>query len=103
MNTAQAEPANVAARASTDFARMRVYKVTTVAHAHLELPASFTSGCGFLCHSSLLPFLERHSQQLEQASPFLVGFGAGDDGDFHAPHLVDLVVLNFREGQLLAQ
>src|SRR5579862_8165778 len=43
---------------------------------------------------------ERHTEQAEQAAPFLVGAGGRHDGDLHAAHLVYLVVVNLREDQL---
>src|SRR5260221_1793421 len=52
---------------------------------------------------SVFTITERHPHQLEQTAAFFVGFGGGDNGDLHAAHLVDFVVLDLREDQLFAQ
>ena len=46
--------------------------------------------------------LERHAQKAEQFPGFLVGLGGGDEDHLHAANLLNLVVLDLREDQLLA-
>ena len=46
--------------------------------------------------------LERHSEQTEQFLGFLVSLRGGHEYHFHAANLFYLIVLDFREDQLLA-
>ena len=46
---------------------------------------------------------ERSAHQGEQLARFFVVFGRGHEADVHAPDLVDLVVVNFRENELFLQ
>src|SRR5579875_3129959 len=45
---------------------------------------------------------EGHAQRLQQGERLLVGGGGGGDRDVHAPHLIDLVVVDLGEDDLLA-
>src|SRR5690606_11672091 len=104
---AQLELADVAARAATALA--------AVPHADIELAALFPVGHALLRHvnSYLLACsvlrtvdfqaLERHAQQAQQLPAFLVRLRRRDDGNLHSPDLVDLVILDLREEDLLAQ
>src|SRR5437899_7444830 len=44
---------------------------------------------------------EREAEGVEQGSPLGIGTGGGDDGDVHAPGVVDLVVVDLGEDELL--
>src|SRR3954469_6573085 len=46
---------------------------------------------------------EGHAQQLQQPLRFFVGLGSGDDAHLKAAKPVDLVVVDLRERELLAQ
>src|SRR4051794_1350504 len=48
-----------------------------------------------------LPGTEGEAERAQQGAGFVVGAGAGADGDVHAPHGVDAVVIDLREDQLL--
>src|SRR3979411_3352776 len=50
-----------------------------------------------------LPFPEWQTEPRQQAARLVVGAGCGHDGDFQPAELVDLVVVDLREDDLLAQ
>src|SRR5437016_14507221 len=50
-----------------------------------------------------LPLSKWHSESCQQASSLVVGACGGDDRDFKPAQLVDLVVVDLREHDLLAQ
>ena len=51
----------------------------------------------------LLPvlFAEGHAQRLQQFTAFFVAIGRGNDGDIHAPDLIDHVIVDLGEDNLL--
>ncbi len=103
MDTAQTESTNVRARATTNFARVRINELAAIANADLELAPGFTGDHRFFCHRRLpLILLERHSEQGQQTAAFFITLSSRDNRDFHATHFVDFVVLNLREHQLFA-
>src|SRR4029077_21035028 len=52
---------------------------------------------------SFLPLPEWHSETRQQAARLVVGAGCGDDRHFQPAEFVDLVVVDLREDDLLAQ
>src|SRR4029450_3446128 len=50
---------------------------------------SLSAKCG-----SLVVFTEREAERPQERATLVVGVGGGDDGDVHAAHRVDLVVVD---------
>src|SRR5712671_810959 len=71
------------------------------AHLELGLALLLVDEC-LLCHGLLLPFaFEREAEGVEKSLAFDIGLGGRHDRDVHAPGLIDLVVVDFREDELL--
>uniref|UniRef100_A0A0N4Z1E8 Peptidase A2 domain-containing protein n=1 Tax=Parastrongyloides trichosuri TaxID=131310 RepID=A0A0N4Z1E8_PARTI len=85
----------VAFRAS----RFAAYFATRALTASLRFTALFLA-------IVLFPSRSVHERELElgeESLGFLIGLGRGADNDVHAPHLVDLVVVDLREHDVLLQ
>jgi len=104
-DAAEAKPAHIPPRTAAHGA--------AVAHAHSIFPVRLANDHGLLSHN-LFPFaalprvdglaaLKRHVHQGQQPTRFLIRVGSGHNRNFHPPDLVNLVVVNFRKDQLLAQ
>jgi len=77
---------------------------TTAAAVHASAnELGLANGLGDLGFGSHVPSLlpERHPEELEKATRFLVVPGRRHDGDVHAAGGIDLVVVDLREHQLL--
>src|SRR5919202_1118783 len=62
----------------------------------------FSTALFFAMTAARLVLPERHAETLEQGLGLVVGLGRGADDDVHAPRLVDVVEVDLREHDLLA-
>ena len=97
--------------ANTAQAILAQYRVRTAAQTATGVSAGGEFGLSLLfefhaklCHLILPPLLLKgHAQQGEQLFALFVSLGAGNENDFHAANLLNLLVLDFGEDQLFTQ
>src|SRR6202035_4463879 len=96
--------------AETDPAHAELAHVGTRATAHTAAVVRLRGVPGrpvrlgdqrLLCHRSVLP--EGHAEPGEKRTAFCIGTGGGHDADLQPAKLVDLVVVDLRKDELLAQ
>ena len=102
-DAAQTKSTHVTARASTHLA--------AIAHLHCILSSCLTHYHGCLRHVRSSPCLrighklalERHIHQRKHATSLFISLCRCDNRQLHATHFVNLVVIDLRKNQLLAQ